>query len=79
MQGMRYTTPGPSCWGTWSLECTRSCHKVFIGWKVVLMPRGDRTHLMPSEVPLMYGIVVEAVTLGGCGREVESCEGWEWR
>ena len=39
-------------------------------WKVVLMPGGDRTHLMASEVPLMYGIVAEVVTLGGCEREV---------
>ena len=56
VQGMRYTTPGLSCWGTWSLECTRSCRKVLMGWEVVLMPRGDRTRLMASEVPLMYGI-----------------------
>ncbi len=31
MPAMRYTTPGLSCWGTWSLGCTRSCHKVLIG------------------------------------------------
>ena len=70
MQGMRYTTPGLSCWRTWSLGCGRSCRKVLIEWKVVLMPRGDRTCLMTSEVPLMYGIVAEVVTLGGCEREV---------
>ena len=28
------------------------------------MPRGDRTRVMASEVPLMYGIVAEVVTLG---------------
>ena len=66
VQGMRYTTPRLSCWGTWSLGCTRSCRKVLMGRKVVLMPREDRTRLMASEVPLMYGIVAEVVTLGGC-------------
>ena len=65
MHGMWYTTPGLSCWGTWSLECTRSCCKLLIGRKVVLMPRRDKTHLMASEVPLMCGIVAEVVTLGG--------------
>ncbi len=30
------------------------------------MPRRDRTCLMASEVPLMYGIVAEVMTLGGC-------------
>ena len=30
---------------------------MLIGRKVVLMPRWDRTRLMASEVPLMYGIV----------------------
>ena len=68
MQGMRYTTPGLSCWGTWSLGCTTNCRKVLIGQRVVLMPRGDGTCLMASEVPLMYGIVGEVVTLGGCER-----------
>ena len=48
---------------------------MLIGRKVVLMPRGDRTRLMASEVPLMYGIVAGVVTLGGCEREVGSCEG----
>ena len=33
---------------------------------------------MASEVPLMHGIVAEVVILGGCEREVGSCEGWEW-
>ena len=79
VQGMRYTTPGLSSWGTWSLGCTRSCRKVLIGRNVVQIPRGDRTCLMVSDVPLMYGIVAEVVTLGGCEREVGSCEGWEWR
>ena len=79
MQGMRYTTPGLSCWGTWSLGCTRSYRKVLIGQKVVLMPRGDRTRLMASVVPLMSGIVAEVVTLEGCEREGESCEGLEWQ
>ena len=65
MQGMLYTTPGLSSWGTWSLGCTRCCRKVWIGWKVVLMPRRDKIHLMASEVPLMCGIVTEVVTLGG--------------
>ena len=59
--------------------CTRSCRKVLIGRKVVLTPRGYRTHLMASEVPLMYGMVAAVVTLEGCEREVGSCEGWEWR
>ena len=70
MQGMRYTTPGLSCWGMWSSGCSRSCRKVLIGRKVVLMPGGDRTRLIASEVPLMYGTVAEVVTLGGCEREV---------
>ena len=35
------------------------------GRKVVLMPRGDRTRLMASEVPLMYGMVVEVDFLRG--------------
>ena len=43
------------------------------------MPRGDRTHLMTSEVPLMYGMVVEVVTVGVCDREFRLCEVWEWR
>ena len=47
-------------------------------WKVVLMPRGDRTRLMASKVALMYGMVAEGVTLEGCEREVGSCEGWKW-
>ena len=44
------------------------------------MPRGDRTRLMASEVPLMYGMVVEVVTVGVCevlvcmgGFSVDSC------
>ena len=37
-----------------------------MGRKVVLMPRGDRTRMMASEVPLMYGMVVEVVTAGVC-------------
>ena len=55
----------------------RSCRKVLLWQKVVLMPRGqggggggDRIRLMASEVPLMYGIVAKVVTLGGCEREV---------
>ena len=52
---------------------------MLIGRNVVLMARGDRNHLMASEVPLMYGIVAGVVTLGGCEREVESCKGWEWQ
>ena len=79
VQGMRYTTPDLSCWETWSLGCTRSCRKVLIGRKVVLMPRGDRTRLMASVVPLMSGIVAEVVALEDCEREGESCEGWEWQ
>ena len=47
--------------------------------EVVLMPRGDRTRLMAYEVPLVYGIVAEVVTLGGCEQEVISSEGWEWQ
>ena len=30
-QGMRYTTPGLSCWGTWSLGCTRSVNRAESG------------------------------------------------
>ena len=37
---------------------------MLVGQKVVLIPRGDRTRLMASEVPLMYGMVVEVVTWG---------------
>ena len=71
MQGMRYTTPGLSCWGRWSLGCTRSCRKVLIGQKVVPKPRRDRTRLMASEVPLMYGIVVIVVYCIDPSRVVE--------
>ena len=39
---------------------------MLVGQKVVLMPRGDRTCLMASEVPLVYGMVVEVVTVGVC-------------
>ena len=45
---------------------------------MVLMPRGDRTHLMTSEVPLMYGMVVEVVTVGVCEGEFRLGEVWEW-
>ena len=48
---------------------------MLIGRNVVLMPRGDRIHLMACEVLLMYGIVAEVVTLEGCERQVGSCEG----
>ena len=34
---------------------------MLIEQKVVLKPRGDRTRLMASEVPLMFGIVVIVV------------------
>ena len=34
---------------------------------------------MAYEVPLVYGIVAEVVTLGGCEQEVISSEGWEWQ
>ena len=50
---------------------------MLIGRKVVLMPRGDRTRLMASEVPLIH-VVAEVVTMGGCERGVGACEGWEW-
>ena len=52
---------------------------MLVGRKVVLMPRGDRTRLMASEVPLMYGMVVEVVTVGGCEGESRLCKVWEWR
>ena len=52
---------------------------MLIGRIVFLMPRGDRTCLMASEVPLMYGIVAEVATLGRCEREVGSCKGWKWQ
>ena len=43
---------------------------MLVGWKVVLMARGAcRTRLMAFEVPLMYGIVVEVVTVGDCEGE----------
>ena len=64
---------------SWVMYFPFCCRKVLIGRKVVLMPRWDRTRLMASEVPLMYGIVAEVVTLGGCERGAGSCEGWEWR
>ena len=34
------------------------------------MPRGDSTRLMASEVPLLYGMVVEVVTVGVCEEKV---------
>ena len=49
------------------------------GGNVVLMPRKDRAGLMASEVPLMYGMVVEVMTVGVCEGEFELCEVWEWR
>ena len=52
---------------------------MLVGRKVVLMPRGDRTRLMASEVPLMYGMVVEVVTVGVSEGEFRLCEVWEWR
>ena len=51
--------------GTGSLGRIRSCRRVLAGQKVVLMLRGDRTRLMASEVPLMYGMVVEVDFLRG--------------
>ena len=47
---------------------------MLVGRKVVLIPRGDRTRLMASEVPLMYGTVVEVVTVGVCEGEFKLCE-----
>ena len=35
------------------------------------MPRGDRTHLMASEVPSIYDIVVEVVTLGAVNEKLD--------
>ena len=52
---------------------------MLVGPKVVLIPRGDRTRLMASEVPLMYGMVVEVVTVVVCEGEFRLCEVWEWR
>ena len=46
---------------------------------MVLIPRGDRTHLMASEVHLMCGMVVEVVTVGICEGEFRLCEVWERR
>ena len=34
---------------------------MFVGRKVVLISRGDKIHLIASEVFLTYGIVVEMV------------------
>ena len=39
--------------------------------KVLLMPREDRTRLMASEVPLMYGIVAKVVTLGAVNEKLD--------
>ena len=50
---------------------------MLVGRKVVPMPRGDRTRLMASEVPLIYGMVVEVVTVGAYEGEVRLCEVWE--
>ena len=47
---------------------------MLVGRKVVLMPRWDRTRLMASEVPLMYGMTVEVVTVGVCDGEFRLCE-----
>ena len=52
---------------------------MLVGQKVVLIPRGDRTRLMASEVPLMYGMVTEVVRVGVCEGEFRLCEVWEWR
>ena len=38
---------------------------MLMGRKVVRMPRGDRTRLMASAVPLMYNIVAEVVFIRG--------------
>ena len=46
---------------------------------MVLIPRGDRNCLMASEVPLMYGMVVEVVTVRVCEGEFKLCEVWEWQ
>ena len=35
------------------------------------MPRGDRTRVMASEVPLMYGIVAAVVTLGSVNEKLD--------
>ena len=52
---------------------------MLVGRKVVLIPRGDRTRLMASEVPLVYGMAVEVVTVAVCEGEFRLCEVWEWR
>ena len=64
--------------GKLNLGLTRSYRRVLVGRKVVLIPRGDRTRLMASEVPLMYGMVVEVVTVGVCEGEFRLREVWEW-
>ena len=43
--------------GTGSLGCTRTCCRVVVGWKNVLMPNGAMILLMDSEVFFTYGIV----------------------
>ena len=40
--------------GMGSLAHTRTCHRVLIGWKDVLMPNGARILLMDSEVFFTY-------------------------
>ena len=40
-------------------------YNVLFGQKVVLIPRGNKTCLIASEVVLTYGIVVEVVHGGG--------------
>ena len=39
-----------SCWRTGSVGRTRSCRRVLLGRKVVLLPQGDRTCLMAFDV-----------------------------
>ena len=44
---------------------TRSWHNVLVRQKVFLIPRGDKIHLIASEVFLTCGIVVEVVVVVG--------------
>ena len=50
-------TPDLFSLGTGSLGCTRTCRRVLVGWKDVLMPNGARTLLMDSELFFTYEMV----------------------
>ena len=54
LHGIRYTTLDLFSSGTESLECTRTCLRVLVGWKEVLMPNSVRILLMTPEVFFTY-------------------------